>query len=112
MQEYSRKWIAVHKAHVTDKTCDYYALQLERITSRIEEYQAHIERINRESSKIVDLLIDVPKEGHSHLFDDKLIVYYNLKDSKQVTYIELLDSTTDAEMDATIDSTSSLAVHN
>lgn len=35
VQEYSRKWITVHKAHVTDKTYDYYALQLERINQSI-----------------------------------------------------------------------------
>ena len=27
-----------------------------------------------------------------YLYDDKVVIYYNLKDSKQVSYIEMLDS--------------------
>lgn len=38
--------------------------------------------------KIIDVFINAV-----YLYDDKVVIYYNLKDSKQVSYIEMLEST-------------------
>jgi len=39
-------------------------------------------------SRIIDTFIN-----SIYLYDDRLVIYYNIKDGQQVSYIEMLDST-------------------
>ena len=40
--------------------------------------------------RIIDVFIN-----SVYLFDDKVVIYYNIKDGKQISYIEMLDSIED-----------------
>ncbi len=46
--------------------------------------------------RIIDVLIN-----SVYLYDDKVVIYYNVKDGKQVSYIEMLSETADTPDDLT-----------
>lgn len=44
--------------------------------------------------RIIDVFINAV-----YLYDDKLVIYYNIEDGKQISYIDMIDSTSEAELE-------------
>ncbi|MCL2388539.1 MAG: hypothetical protein FWC89_13480 [Defluviitaleaceae bacterium] len=42
--------------------------------------------------RIIDVFIN-----STYLYDQKVVIYYNLKDGKQISYVEMLESTDELE---------------
>lgn len=55
--------------------------------------------------KIIDIFIN-----SIYLFDDKIIIYYNIRDGKQVSYIEMLENIEEIETDETTENNSDVRI--
>lgn len=92
------------KAEALSARKEYAELELAKlkvasgIKITVEEVSAWLERFCTGDlmdedfrHKIIDVFIN-----SVYLYDDKVVIYYNLHDSKQVSYIEMLESTDDS----------------
>jgi hypothetical protein len=57
--------------------------------------------------KIIDVFIN-----SVYIYDDKIVIYYNVKDGKQVSYVEMLESTEEPPFGGDPDSCNGVRISN